>query len=194
MQIRSFQNSDISEASRLAKLTWGNFYTHESSELQALIYSFMVEYYNLNREYSFSIIEGGLKGFILAFKKSDKYEGDFTKKVQSLDDKKEQKIASDLFDYLEACGREVKSLMEENDVMLGLFVSIQKGCGKLLLARLNEVCRASGIKSIYLWTDTTCDCDYYQKNNFDLCKEKEVCVNGKVIRMLVYRKKVEFEQ
>lgn len=71
MQIRRFKDLDIIEASKLAKLTWGDFYTQESEELQNLIYSFMVEYYDLNREYSFSIIDNDLKGILLAFCKAD---------------------------------------------------------------------------------------------------------------------------
>lgn len=189
MEIRGFQNSDIQDASKLSKLTWGDFYLHESNELQSMIYSFMVEYYDLNRQYSFSIVEDGLKGFILAFKKSDSYRGNFfNASVRSLSSEKERKIAIDLFNYLETCEREVKSIMTENDIMLGLFVSIQKGCGKKLLSKLNEVCRANGIQNIYLWTDTTCDCDYYQKNNFALCKDFRTIVNGKFVKTLIYQK------
>lgn len=46
MHVRNFTDKDIVQASKLAKLTWGDFYAHESENLQNLIYSFMVEYYD----------------------------------------------------------------------------------------------------------------------------------------------------
>lgn len=191
MHIRNFTDKDIVQASKLAKLTWGDFYAHESENLQNLIYSFMVEYYDLNREYSFSIVENDLKGFLFAFCKTDSYKPkDFDKRVNALKDKAEQKIAFDLFNYLEVCRNELKNIINDNDIILGLFVSIQKGCGKQLLAKLVETCKEKGRKNIYLWTDTTCDYEYYKKNNFVLLKEIKSLVNGKLIKTLIYQKHI----
>lgn len=191
MHIRNFTDKDIFQASMLAKLTWGDFYTHESEELQNLIYSFMVEYYDLNREYSFSILDDELKGFLLAFGKTDCYKPkNFDKRVNELKDSAEQKIAYDLFNYLEVCGNKLKNIINYDDVILGLFVSIHKGCGKQLLAKLVEICKEKNMKNIYLWTDTTCDYEYYKKNDFILIKEIESLVNGKQIKTLIYKKDI----
>lgn len=191
MLIRTFADSDIIQSSKLAKLTWGDFYTHESVELQNLIYSFMVEYYDLNREYSFSILEDGLKGFLLAFCKTDCYKPkDFDERVKALKNKAEQEIAFDLFNYLEICGKELKNIINDDDIILGLFVSTKKGCGKQLLAKLVETCKEKNMKNIYLWTDTTCDYKYYRKNNFVLVKEIKSLVNGKLIKTLIYQKSI----
>lgn len=188
--IRNFEDSDIIEASAVSHLTWGDMYTHESSELQNLIYEFMVEYYDLNRKFSFSILDENYKGFLLAAKKDDKNDsfGLLKERVAQLKDIKDQKIALELYDYLEACGKEVKRNMNDDDVMLGLFVSVQKGCGKMLLTKLIETCRENKIKNIYLWTDTTCDYDYYHKNNFELVKETENRVNDRRIKTLIYKR------
>lgn len=37
---------------------------------------------------------------------------------------------------LEICGKELKNIIKNDDIILGLFVSIQKGCGKQLLSKL----------------------------------------------------------
>lgn len=191
MYIRNFENIDIEKASELSQLTWGDFYTNESEKLQKLIYSFMVEYYDLNREYSFSILEDELKGFLLAFCKTDCYKlKDFDERVKALKEKTEQKIAVDLFNYLEFCGKKLKSIINDDDVILGLFVSIKKGCGKQLLAKLVETCKERNMKNIYLWTDTTCDYEYYRKNNFVLLKQINSLVNGKSIKTLIYQKSI----
>lgn len=192
MIIRNFKNEDISLASNISKLTWGDFYTHESQELQNLIYEFMVAYYDLNRDFSFSAIEDGFKGFLFASYKNDKNNSynKLQENIKNLHSEKETQTAVELFNYLESCGKEVKSLMNDDDIMLGLFVSIQKGCGKLLLSKLVETCQENNIKNIYLWSDTTCDYDYYQKNNFVNIKEINSIVNKKPITTIIYRKEL----
>ena len=78
--------------------------------------------------------------------------------------------------------------MSEDDLMMGLFISTQKGGGKMLLSKLKKTAINNGIKNIYLWTDTTCDFDYYQKNNFTLVKEFECIVNNQKINTLIFNK------
>lgn len=192
MKIRNFQDNDITEASALAKLTWGDFYTQESNELQELIYEFMVEYYDLNRKYSFSAVDKGLKGFLLAYCKKDFVDKflTFKTKVQKLTNIKEQQTALNLYNYLETCGEELKEFITDQDIVLGLFVSIQKGCGKMLLNKLLETCKENKINNIYLWTDTTCDYKYYKNNNFIVEKEIQTIINNKSITTLIYKKEI----
>lgn len=194
MIIRNFDQQDINPASQIAHLTWGNFYCDESFQLQKVIYDFMVTYYDLNRKLSFCAIEEDeLKGFILSGEKHDKNNCyiKLQNQIKNLQNTNDQKIALDLFAYLETCGNEVKSLMNNNDIFIGLFVSIQKGCGKLLLEKLVQTCKLKGIKNIYLWTDTTCDYKYYQKNNFILVKNIKNTVNNKNIETLIYKKTIQ---
>lgn len=191
MHIRTFADTDITQASKLAKLAWGDFYTQESEELQNLIYNFLVEYYDLNRKYSFSILDDELKGFLLAFTKNNIYKpAKFKDKLKFLKSEAEQKIAIELFNYLETCGNELKNIVNYDDIILGLFISVKKGCGKQLLAKLVETCKEKNMKNIYLWTDTTCNYEYYKKNDFVLLKEIESIVNSKPIKTLIYKKSV----
>lgn len=190
MIIRNFEDKDIEQASKIAYLVWGDLYTSESQELQKLIYDFMIEYYDLNRKYSFSICDKDFKAFLLASLKNDinNSQKDYRHKILKLRNEKEQKIAFELLEYLEHCGQEVKTIMSDDDIMLNLFISCQKGCGKLLLEKLSEVCKSHNIKNIYLWTDTTCDYSYYKKNSFDIIKETSTIVNSKNIKTIIYKK------
>ena len=65
MIIRNFKSSDIKSAKKLSHLVWGDFYKKENIEVQNLIYDFTVEYYDLNREFSYSIFDenDNYKGF-----------------------------------------------------------------------------------------------------------------------------------
>jgi len=188
--IRNFNDNDIVEASKFAQLTWGDFYTNQSEQLQQLIYHFMVSYYDLNRTFSFSSIDDKYNGFLLAANKFDKNNAylDYERKVHNLKNENEQKIALELLRYLDDCGNKVKNLMSEKDLMLGLFVSIKKGCGKLLLAKLVETASIHNIENIYLWSDTSCDYEYYRKNNFLTVKEFSNFINNKPITTLIFKK------
>lgn len=189
MIIRNFKNSDIEEAEKITHLVWGDLYANENSRLQKLIYDFTLEYYYLNETFSFALDENGLKGFVFAALKKDKNNSSekFKTKINTLNEQ-DKITALNLLDYVESTGKEVKGVMNENDLMMGLFISTQKGGGKMLLSKLVENVCENGIKNIYLWTDTTCDFDYYQKNNFTLVKEFECIVNNKKINTLIFKK------
>ncbi len=191
MIVRNFTDKDVEEASKISHLVWGDLYKKESCELQKLIYDFTLEYYYLNNSFSFALDDNGLKGIVFASSKHDKNNSveNFTTKVQSLSDN-DKIIALNLLDYVETTGREVKNIMNEDDLMMGLFISTQKGGGKMLLAKLIETAKEKGIKNIYLWTDTTCDFDYYQKNKFTLVKEFKRNVNNKKINTLIFKKEI----
>ncbi len=191
MIVRNFTDKDVEEASKISHLVWGDLYEKESCELQKLIYDFTLEYYYLNNTFSFALDENGLKGLVFASLKTNKNNSveNFKTKIKDLSDN-DRIIARNLFDYVENSGREVKNAMDEDDLMMGLFISTQKGGGRMLLAKLIETAKERDIKNIYLWTDTTCDFDYYQKNKFTLVKEIESYVNNTNINTIIFKKEI----
>ena len=194
MIVRNFTDIDIEEASKITHLVWGDLYSKESAELQKRIYDFTLEYYYLNKTFSFALDDDGLKGLVFASSKTDKNSSveNFKTEIQTLSDN-DKITALNLLDYLENTGKEVKLVMNEYDLMMGLFISTQKGGGKMLLSKLVETAKENGIKNIYLWTDTACDYDYYQKNKFTLVKEIENQVNDKKINTLIFKKEIQKE-
>ncbi len=191
MIVRNFTDNDVEGASKISHLVWGDLYEKESCELQKLIYDFTLEYYYLNNTFSFALDENGLKGLVFASLKTDKNGSveNFKTKIKDLSDN-DRIIALNLLDYVENTGREVKNAMGDDDLMMGLFISTQKGGGRMLLSKLIETAKERDIKNIYLWTDTTCDFDYYQKNKFTLVKEIECNVNNKNINTLIFKKEI----
>lgn len=192
MIVRKFLTDDIKEASKISHLVWGDLYKCENFDLQKFIYDFTIEYYYLNKDFSFALDEKGLCGLLFASLKTDKNTvlNDYKNKLQSLNHNDKQK-ALNLIEYVENTGKEVKKVMSDNDFMLGLFISTQKGGGKMLLSQLYKTAITKGIKNIYLWTDTTCDFDYYQKNNFTLVKQFDCTVNNQNINTLIFKKEIE---
>ncbi len=194
MIVRNFTDIDIEEASKITHLVWGDLYSKENAGLQKIIYDFTLKYYYLNKTFSFALDDDGLKGLVFASSKTDKNSSveNFKTEIQTLSDN-DKITALNLLDYLENTGKEVKLVMNEYDLMMGLFISTQKGGGKMLLSKLVETAKENGIKNIYLWTDTACDYDYYQKNKFTLVKEIENQVNDKKINTLIFKKEIQKE-
>ncbi len=194
MIVRNFTDSDIEEASKITRLVWGDLYSKENAGLQKIIYDFTLKYYYLNKIFSFALDDEGIKGLVFASSETDKNSSveNFKTEMQTLSDN-DKITALNLLGYLENTGKEVKSVMNDDDLMMGLFISTQKGGGKMLLSKLVETAKENGIKNIYLWTDTACDYDYYQKNKFTLVKEIENQVNDKKINTLIFKKEIQKE-
>ncbi len=192
MVIKNFQNSDIQDGKRLAGLTWSDFFKNQSDELQEFINSFTFEYYDLNREYSFSAFDDKFCGFLLACKKSDTSSTShkYLDLAQGLPCD-EKKIAIETINFFKDCTNKTRNIMTPNDIMLGLFVSAKRGFGKKLLAELKQTCLKNGLKNIYLWSDTTCDHDYYPSHGFQLVETSEYKVGENIIKAMIFKKEIE---
>lgn len=76
-----------------------------------------------------------------------------------------------VMDYLEDMDRRTCRQMTEEDIRLTLFASSQPGCGRLILAELERRLRRSGFKSLYLWTDSDCNHQWYPAHGFTLVEQ-----------------------
>ncbi len=191
MIVRNFSDSDIEASSKITHTVWGDLYANQNDELQKLIYEFTLRYYYLNKNYSFALQDENLCGLIFASLKTDENSviEEYKNKIATLNDN-DKKVTQNLFDYVENAGKEVKKAMNDDDLMMGLFISRKKGGGKILLSKLIETAINNRIKNIYLWTDTTCDYDYYQRHKFILLKEFEYMVNYRKINTLIFKKEI----
>lgn len=166
MEIRNFCDKDHEQAVQVVYNEWAHMFD-EPENIKKTLYKFMISHYDLNRKYSFSVLNPDLKGFLLAALKSDENNSNENLKKE-LDElsTKERKIGLEFLKYFEHNECMVKKHMQEDDIMLCLFMSNLKGCGKILLKELVKVCNENGIKNIFLWTDTSCNHDYYAKNGY----------------------------
>ena len=187
MFIQKLNKNDKKIAKNLTKLVWGELYSSKSEQLQKLIYDFTFEFYDINSEFSFGIFEDGLKGFVLSNLKNDYKKINFS--IENLDEK-EKVLFKELVEYVEFMSEETKKLMNDNDVLLGIFVSIKKGFGRILLEKLTEISKQKNIKNIYHWTDSVCDFEYYGKNNFILEKKLDTFLNDEKVEALIYKKEI----
>lgn len=169
MKIRQFKDTDLKEAGEMAYNYWSDEVPQGSDELKHIIYEYMVRYYDRNRALSYSIEnENGLKGFLLTFRKSDlNRQTDWLQKKQEYLSQEEKALVIGYQSYLDYNGHKIKEYIHDNAIILGLFISTEKGGGKMLFQHLQEECKLQNIANAYLWTDTTCNFNYYYHNNFE---------------------------
>lgn len=191
METNLFKNSNIDEAKALAKLVWGDFFKNEPLKMQEIIYDFTFEYYDLNRNFSFAISDEKPNAYLLSYRKEDKNNKlkEYLDKIKIFNKDEQQKLI-EVFKFIDFSSKKVKNLISENDIIIGLFVSIKKGCGSELLKKLNETCLKNNINNIYLWSDDTCNFQYYIKHNFILVEKFNYRVNEKIINTLIFKKEI----
>ena len=70
--------------------------------------------------------------------------------------------------YIEVMDEKTRSLMNDDDIQLTLYVSRKKGCGSKLLNELCDRLRNLGYKNLYLWTDCECNWQWYTEHGYEL--------------------------
>ena len=165
--IDSFTASDIDAATRLSINNWGNELAKESAQLRQFVFEGMVRYYYRNSSLSAKAGDDAMQGFLLAcgYGDDDASKSWFASQVKQFTPH-EQEVAHVYHDYLLRNGQELKREMGSDDVLMGLFLSRQPGCGKRLLYEVADKAQQQGKRSLYLWADATCDYDYYARNGF----------------------------
>lgn len=74
-------------------------------------------------------------------------------------------------EYLTAMDERTLSYIGKDDVKLSLFISRYKGKGKIVLNELVKKFSQKGFKNMYLWTDCTCNWQYYQDHDYELIEK-----------------------
>ena len=73
--------------------------------------------------------------------------------------------------YLREMDSRVHSFMTKDDVKLSLFISLKSGYGEKIFQKLKILLKKENYKSLYLWTDSDCNYNWYPKHGFSLVKE-----------------------
>ena len=185
--IRKYLKQDFDRVKEITLKYWGKE-VPMTKELETFIYDFLVRYYLYDNEYTFVNDDDEVNAFLLANMKNDKNEAlnFFKKEVKKLsfDDREN---AKKYLDYIEYNHNKVFSHMENNSIYLGLLASEAKGAGSKLIEKLKEEARKNNVKSIYLWTDETCNYKYYEKRDFKLIEKYDVFLYSKKLETYVYK-------
>lgn len=107
--------------------------------------------------------------------------------------KKDKDSLALVAEYLDYMDKKTFSFMENDDIKLSLFISLKSGFGKNILSKLFKILKEDGFSSVYLWTDSDCNCQWYPKNNFTLVSEEiysQFSTDTQEFRTFIYKKKL----
>ena len=147
--LSNFTPQDISCASHLTKLTWGDEMALTNDGLKDMLYEAMVRYYYRSEAFSLKMTdEDGMQGFLLAAPLSERDNSQFWLK-QSLQHFacEEQDLVYDYLRYLSYNGQKVRALANPEDLLLCLFLSMKSGVGSKLLHKVKRLRRKMALKS-----------------------------------------------
>lgn len=185
--IRKYESNDFNEIERITRNCWTGE-IEMSNELKLFIYHFLVEYYLYNNEYCLVDDDNGVVAFLLANLKNESNNSikKFQKDIEKLS-KEDKTNAIKYLEYLEYNHQKVINHMNDNDLYLGLLASLKKGSGSKLITKIKEIAKSNDIKHLYLWTDETCNYQYYEKHQFIFVEEYDANLCGNIFKTFIYQ-------
>lgn len=192
--LRDFTPGDFSFAGELARQQWGDEAGMISESLCSRLYEYLVRYYYVpDSPLSCAVtLKGELKGFLLAAAgEHSSCEADCWMRKQLSAD--ERAFFECYKAYIDGNKYAEEKQKLPGEALLLLFVSVQKGCGALLMEEFRRRCRKAGISSMLLWTDDTCDFDWYQRRGFEEVGRFPAAPSlpGRQLTTFLFRKAVE---
>lgn len=175
MQITPFTQEDIPAAVELTVAAWDDALQDWDRDIARIVCEYSVRYEFQDPSLALKITDGtDMKGFIFTSTASGNELADdwYSVAREKFNDEEQNEILDMVLSSSHGNEDMVVQNMGERDVMLTFFLSAQKGCGKQLLAAMNDLLKAGGYKNMLLWTDITCNHGYYPHNGFELIEEK----------------------
>lgn len=174
MKVCKFTSDDIAEAVALTVEAWSAPLADWDKEVARVVCEYSVRDEFLNKELALKITDDGvMKGFILAATADDANDADewLLEQMKRFTRKEHLDIFQMVIDASHSNENMVLKNMNEKDAMLTFFLSTQKGCGRMLLDEMTALLRSKGYENSLLWTDVTCNHQYYPRHGFTLVDE-----------------------
>ena len=138
--------------------------------MERTLYHFLVRYYYIPESpYNFAVLDGRrLRGFLLAAPAAMPERHDSARDwiLPHLTNDARKAFFKEYWDYVNSNSAAEKQAALPGEVLLLLFGSLQRGCGRRMMEAFESECRKNGVASYLLWTDETCDFEYYRRNRF----------------------------
>lgn len=169
MKIESFTAGHLDQAGEIALKLWGSEIPGMPSEIRRIIYDYLPCYYfDETSPFNLAAMENGkLQGLLLA-------SADFPEPAGANMQLQKRIPAEYAFygqtyqAYLDGNRRLEEQFKTAQDIQLLFFASIRPGCGKLLMQEFIYRGRQCGFEKMLLWTDNTCNFQYYFDHDFEL--------------------------
>lgn len=173
MIIETFTEDDILEAAQLAYPIWGVGHADSGrcEEFGLLMCEYIVRYGWYGAPYAFKMVDDDGKMVACLLAGDFIVDNDYNRWLEGLMptfNECQYAEATALREYFNKTAPKVyKHMTKERDLYMSFFLSSVQGCGKQLLAKLMQLAKSDRYSALYLWTDSSCNHDYYAHHGFD---------------------------
>ena len=176
MTIKLFTQDGIDLVAKMAAGVWGKEQGAHDAEVASLFCQHLTRYSLYSADLAFQAEdEDGLQSIAFAWLPGDTNDAASWLRSQLPNlEEEEQKTLLTNERYLTRTDAELQSKMVPNSAKLSFFISRKPGYGTPVLNALIERLRERGIEWLYLWTDCTCNWEYYPKHGFEQIGEGTV--------------------
>lgn len=170
MEISVIELEDMESVISLADGCWGHYYTDFGEAYARTMAECLVRDAWADRELALKICDGGeLLGVAIASPAGVTAETErWAAERMAAMSVEEREWFCRLLDYMKEADAKTFAMMDADDAKMSLFISVRRGCGRLLLRAMMHRLRGRGIKNLSLWTDDSCTHDYYPSHGFRL--------------------------
>ena len=170
MVIKQFTQDRIGLVAKMAAGVWGKEQGAHSSEVARIFCQHLTRYSLYSVDLAFQAEdEDGLQAIAFAWLPGDTNDAALWLRSQFPNMTKEGQLTLLTNEcYLTRTDAELQSKMVPNSAKLSFFISQKPGYGTTVLNVLIERLRERGIEWLYLWTDCTCNWQYYPKHGYEL--------------------------
>jgi GNAT superfamily N-acetyltransferase len=196
MEIKQFTPDRIDSVAAMAAKVWGKEQGAHSSEAARLFCQHLTRYSLYSTDLAFQAEdEEGMQAIAFAWLPGDTNDAAswLRSQLPNMTDKGKQTLLTNER-YLTRTDAELQPKMLPNSAKLSFFISQKPGYGTPVLNALIERLRERGIEWLYLWTDCTCNWEYYPKHGYELIGEgtvPEFSTDAEVYTYRMFRKKIK---
>lgn len=196
MKIKPFNQDGIDLVAKMAAGVWGKEQGAHSSEVASLFCWHLTRYSLYSADLAFQAEdEEGLQAIAFGWLPGDTNDAAswLRNQLPNLPEAEQQTLLTNER-YLTRTDAELQSKMLPNSAKLSFFISKKPGYGTPVLNALIEQLRRLGIEWLYLWTDCTCNWEYYPKHGYELIGEgiaPEFSTDTEVYTYRMYRKNIK---
>ncbi|MCW3792660.1 hypothetical protein OM416_13780 [Paenibacillus sp. LS1] len=190
------EQKDIDVVAQMAYEFWGDHLEGETEEFKRFITEYSIRVDQVDYQYSYGYKDPEPAAYLLVAKPYDENQADiwYNEHVKYFSER-EQKIAREYQEYFTEYAKALTKHVQPGDIKISFLISTQKGSGSILLNHLEEICRREGGKTLYLWTDTTCNHTYYHIKGFEKVEQHvHDFSDGEVLGTMIYRKVISAEK
>lgn len=169
MKIKKFELGNIDDVARMAADVWGKDQGADHEEGVWLFCQHLTRYSLYSTDLALlAEDEDGVQAIAFAWLPDETNDADqwLQERLPLMTEEQRHTLLTNEA-YLKRTDSELQAMMMPHSAKLSFFISRKPGYGTPVLEALIDLLRQRGIEWLYLWTDSSCNWQYYPKHGYE---------------------------